>query len=289
MGSAETIQNGQAARMQGADSGLPIGRGDLLDISVYGAPDYVHEVRVSEDGSISLPLVGTVQVAGLTSLELSKTLHGKLSDGGYFNDPQVSVFVKEYATQGISVLGEVQKPGIYPLLGPRTLFDAISAAGGTTQVAGDNATITHRNQGKTESVKLAYNQKGVVQSNIRVFPGDTIIVERAGLAYVIGAVTKPTEIVMSNPNLTVLQALAIAQGPTGDASLNKAKLVRTIAGVRNETPLELKKMLTGKVADVKLQPNDIIFVPGNITKSAAKKGLGAAVQTLSGLAVYGRY
>jgi polysaccharide biosynthesis/export protein len=272
-----------------AGSSLHLGKGDLLEVSVFGVQDYDNQVRVAEDGSLTLPLIGTMQAAGKTSPELAGEVRAKLMEGGFFKDPQVAVFVKEYATQGISVMGEVNKPGIYQLLGPHTLFDAISAAQGTTQTAGDTATITHRGGQNPETVKLIYEKNGIEKSDVPVYPGDTVVVQKAGTTYIIGAVTKPTEIVMANPNLTVLQALAIAQGPTPDASLNKAKLIRVTNGVRHETPLRLKKMLTGKSSDVKLEANDIVFVPGNITKTAAKKGLQAAISTLTGIATYGRF
>jgi polysaccharide export outer membrane protein len=114
-------------------------------------------------------------------------------------------------------------------------------------------------------------------------------VERAGQVYVIGEVLRPTEIVLANPNLTVLQALAVAQGTTPRASLDKAKLVRQTPAGREEVALHLKQMLTGKADDLKLQPNDIIFVPGSATKGATKRTLEAALQTLTGMAVWGRY
>ena len=115
---------------------LQIGTGDLLEISVYGS-DFQKLVRVASKGDIALPLIGSVEVGGLTTKQAESKLRKLLVDGGYFNDPEVSVFTKEYATQGISILGEVQKPGVYPVLGSRRLLDAISLAGGTTVKAGN--------------------------------------------------------------------------------------------------------------------------------------------------------
>src|SRR6185369_11007739 len=101
-------------------------------VSVYGTSDFNREVRVNDNGEVSLPLLGSVKIAGLSTAQAGEEIAKLLTDGQYFNNPQVSVFEKEYSNQGVSVLGEVQKPGIYPLLGERTLFDALSAAGGTT-------------------------------------------------------------------------------------------------------------------------------------------------------------
>jgi len=109
-----------------------IGPGDLVEVSVYGAPDYIKDVRVGSTGEITLPLAGTVKVGGLTPAQAEALIAKRLSDGNFFNDPRVSVLEKEFTAQGISVMGEVQKPGVYQMPGPRKLFDALSAAGGTT-------------------------------------------------------------------------------------------------------------------------------------------------------------
>src|ERR1700693_3434937 len=114
-----------------------IGAGDLLKIGVIGATDYDQEVRVASNGYAALALIGNVHLAGLSVDQASQLVRKRLLDGNYFSDPQVSVFEKEYATQGVAVLGEVQKPGVYPLIGPHRLFDVLSQAGGTTPKAGE--------------------------------------------------------------------------------------------------------------------------------------------------------
>jgi polysaccharide biosynthesis/export protein len=269
--------------------GVRIGGGDLLRVSVFGASDYNHDVRVADDGSISLPLIGTVHVAGMTSREIAADLQRRLSDGGYFNNPQVDIFVKEYATQGVSVLGEVQRPGVYPLLGARTLFDLISAAQGTTQTAGDRVSVIHRDRPEhPEIVKLTYDVKDSPQSNVPVFPGDTIVVQKAGIVYVVGDVQKPSGIVMASPNLTVLQAIALAQGTNPNAALDGARIVRKTNDGQTEIPLHLKQMLAAKIPDVRLQPDDIVFVPNSMFKTGVKRGLQAAVEAVTGVVIYRR-
>ena len=121
-----------------------IGIGDLLKISVLGAQDYDQDVRVAGSGDIVIGLVGRVHVAGQTTEQAQALIRKRLMDGGYFADPQVAVFEKEFATQGVSVLGEVQKPGVYPVTGPRRLFDVLSLAGGTTPKAGQVVTVSSR-------------------------------------------------------------------------------------------------------------------------------------------------
>jgi polysaccharide biosynthesis/export protein len=273
-----------------AGDGMSIGGGDLLLVAVSGASDYNHEVRVAGDGSINLPFIGPVRVAGLTPREVASDVRTRLSEGGYFNNPQVSVFIKEYATQGVSVLGEVQKPGIYPLLGARTLFDLLSAAQGTTPAASDRVSITHRDRPQhPEMIKLSYDAKDSAQSNVPVLPGDTIVVQKAGMVYVVGDVQKPSGIVMANPGLTVLQAIALAQGINSNAALDKARLVRKTSDGETYIPLQLKKMLAAQVPDIKVQPDDVIFVPNSMLKTGFKRGLEAAVQTVTGVIVYRRY
>jgi polysaccharide biosynthesis/export protein len=287
--SKQTSSNGPTLFTRSkANAELRIGGGDLLQIGVFGAPDYTHDVRVAEDGSISLPLLGQVRVAGLTPRELASDLRMRFTRGGYFNDPQVTVFVKEYATQGVSVLGEVQKPGVYPLLGARTLFDVLSAAQGTTQTAGDKVFITHRGATQPEVVRLAYDVKGAAQSNVPVLPGDTIIVAKAAMVYVVGNVQKPAGIVMVDPGLTVLKAIALAQGIAPNAALDRAKLVRKTGDGQTAIPLNLKKMLAAKAPDMPLQADDVVFVPNSLSASAFKRGLEIALQTTSGVIIYRR-
>lgn len=270
--------------------GLRIGSGDLLVVSVYGASDYNHSVRVADDGSITLPFLGQVHAAGLTTSQLTADLQSRLAQGGFFNNPQVSVFIKEYATQGVSVLGEVKAPGVYPLLGSRTLFDLISAAQGTTQTAGNRASIIHRDRPQQpETVKLSYDGKGAAQSNVSVMPGDTIIVQRASMMYVVGNVRKPTGIAMVDPGLTVLKAIALAEGITPNAALDKARIVRKTSDGQIAIPLQLKQMLAAQVPDMKVEPEDVLFIPNSAASAALKKGLELALQTISGVAIYHSY
>jgi polysaccharide biosynthesis/export protein len=269
---------------------LIIGTGDLLVVSVYGASDFNKEVRVADSGEISLPLIGSVHVAGLNVQQAEILVQERLSAGGYFTDPQVSIFEKEYATQGISVLGEVQKPGIYPLLGNRALFDAISAAGGLTPKAGNNITITHRsNPREAQTVVLPPNMAFPAESNLAVFPGDTVVVSKAGIVYVVGDVRMPGGFVMENPRLTVLQAIAMAQGTNNTAKLDKAALIRKGAGGQEQVPIPLPQIMSAKAPDITLQPDDIVFIPRSAGKAAVRRSLEAILQAATGAAIYRPY
>jgi polysaccharide export outer membrane protein len=269
---------------------LLIGGGDLLKVSVLGVPESDQDVRVNEQGDISLNFLGAVHVAGLSIAEAQDLIAKKLVAGGFFTQPQVSVFAKEYATQGVSVLGEVQRPGVYPLLGSRRLFDVLSLAGGTSQKAGKLVSITHRDHPETPlSVMLSNDANESAKNNIEVFAGDTVLVSRAGVVYVVGDVHRPSGVIMDNgSDMTVLQAIAMAEGTLPTAALNKAKLIRRTPGApSHEMPLPLKDMLSSKSPDLRVQAEDIIFVPSSAAKSATKRTMEAIIQTATGLAIYG--
>jgi polysaccharide export outer membrane protein len=268
-------------------SDLLLGAGDLVEVSVYGAPDFTRQVRVSDAGEVSLPLLGQVRISQLTIHDAEQAIAKQLASGGFFNAPQVSVLVKEYATQGISVLGEVQKPGIYPLPGQRSLFDALSAAGGVTPKAGRTVTIKHRNSAQpAQTVSLPSHDSPELDSNVPVFPGDTVIVSKAGIVYVVGDVRMPGGFVMENSGLTVLQALAMAQGANGTAKLDNTLLMRKTAEGQKEIPILLSQVMSAKAPDVKLQADDIVFIPHSAGKAAARRTMEAILQTVTGLAIY---
>jgi polysaccharide export outer membrane protein len=281
------------APVTAAVSGVPtaemlIGSGDLLEVSVYGAPDYIKQARVNAEGEITLPLAGAVKIGGMTTEQAETIIAKKLSDGGYFRDPRVSVLEKEFSTQGISVLGEVLRPGIYPLPGSRNLFDALSAAGGVSPRAGSIVSITHRNDPQHQStVIMSNNGKSSGAANVPLYPGDTVMVSKAGIVYVTGAVKTPGGYAMENAHMTVLQAVAMAQGANPTAALDKAEVIRNSGQGREpeEIPIPLRKILAAKSPDVNLQENDIVFVPNSGAKSAEKRTVDAIVQIATGVAM----
>ena len=270
-------------------SEMLISGGDLLQVTVYGT-DFDKQVRVSDSGEISLPLLGAAKVAGLSIRDAEQLVAKILSERGYFNNPQVSIFDREYSTQAVSVLGEVQKPGLYPLPGARTLFDAISAAGGTTARAGNKVTITHRGHPESpDTVRLSFNSEPSESNNPQVFPGDTIVVFKAGIVYVVGDVRQPKGIVMENSQMTVLQAVAMAEGTNPTAAPDHSKVIRKTADGQKEIPIQLKKILAAKAPDLALQPDDILFIPNSAAKSAGRRSLEAIIQTATGVAIYRPY
>lgn len=265
----------------------PIGPGDLLEISVFDTPELSGKVRVSNSGDVSLPLIGALHVAGLTSDEMQARIANKLVDGQLVKDPQVTVFMAEYATQGVSVLGEVKRPGIYPALGQHRLLDYISLGEGLTPLAGVNVTITPRADPEALTmVRLSSKSSPTAAENPAIAPGDTIFVSKAGIVYVVGDVAKPGGFIMEHDeHLTVLQALALAQGTNSTAAKSHARIIRKRPDGHEEIPLDLGKILSAKTRDVPLQDDDIIFVP----TSAAKGGLKSVSSVIASVAAAAIY
>ncbi len=248
---------------------LLIGPGDEIEVTVYGAPDLSGHMRVSANGNISLPLVGPIRMAGLSSSEAEAAIEAQLRDKSVVNEPQVSVYVKEYGSSGISVAGEVAKPGFYSVLGPHRLFDVLQAAGGPTEKASNKVTISHRGEKETTTVVLSKDPAEMAVSNIELQPGDTVVVPRAGIVYVLGEVGRPGGYVLNaSGGVTVLQVVAVAGGTTHVASAGKARLLRKTDNGFQEQQVNLKKLLRGQIRDIPVHDEDIVFVPASTIKEA---------------------
>lgn len=251
-----------------------------MEVSVYDVPELTTKTRVSDTGDIYLPLINYVHVDGLSIMEAEKAIEQRLSQGGFIRHPHVQLFVSEYTSDGASVLGEVTRPGVYPVLGDQTLFSIISAAGGLSDRAGQTVTITHRAQpDKPIVVKISRNLEDHPESNVPVSPGDIIMVRRADVIYIVGDVARPSGFLMDNGgHLSVLQAIALAGGTNSTAKLNSARIIRKSATGVTEIPVPLKKLLQAKIADVPLHADDILFVPASARKMMAGRTADAALQ-----------
>ncbi len=302
-----------------------VGADDLLDISVFEVADLNRTVRVSARGEISLPLVGTVQAAGLTVRELEAVLEELLRQT-YMKEPHVTVFLREMQSHPVSVLGAVNKPGVFQIRGAKTLVEVLSMADGLAEDAG-NTVIVMRQAGvdeaatstdasltpvatsapqdksaeppseaiafageKTLDVDLkSLLDSGDARDNVLVYPGDMVKVPRAGVVYVVGGVNKPGGFTLkTNENISVLQVLALAEGLTPTSAKGRARIIRTddTSGARREIPLNLGKILAGKAKDPLLQAKDIVFVPNSAGKSALYRGAEASIGIASGLIIY---
>ncbi|MGO9166641.1 MAG: polysaccharide biosynthesis/export family protein [Candidatus Sulfotelmatobacter sp.] len=268
------------------NSNVKLGLGDLIEITVFGVPDLSTKTRISGSGDVYLPLIDYVHVADLTTDEAQELIQKRLEDGGFVRGPHVAIFVDESASQGVNVMGEVNRPGIYPAIGERRLFDLISAAGGLTDRASRKITIEHHGDpGQKVDLQLSSSLAEDTQNNVDVDPGDTIIVSRAGIVYVVGDVQRPSGFIIEDNALSVLKALALAGGGTRTSALNKTRILRQTPNGMQEIPIQLKKVLYAKAPDMALVKGDILLIPGSSAKAAAYRTADAAMSLSTALAV----
>ena len=246
----------------------PVGSEDLLEISVFEIPELNRTVRVSERGTISLPLLGEVPSGGLTPRQIEAALRARLGEK-YVRDPQVSVFVREHGSKKVSVLGAVGKPGVYEMLGQRTLLQVLAQAGGLTQDVGARLhVIRQKPGGEAEKISVDVNDLLVSRNpalNLAIEPGDIVSapIDRPVYVYVDGAVKTPgrVEQLASRP-LTLLQVIARAGGTTERANLKAAQILRQSAdGTQTILEVNLKRIRRGKEPDPVLGEGDVVVVP----------------------------
>lgn len=248
-----------------------IGPKDLLEISVFGQDELNKTVRVSEDGKITFPLLGEVEVEGLTKVELEKKL-SRLLEEKYLHNPQVTIFIREYQSKIVSVLGAVKNPGAYEILGRQTLLHIISKAGGLTNDAGEDIIIMRQPQdGSNISLKISIDGlflKGDPDLNIPIQPNDIINVpiDKIVHVYVFGQVKNPGALDVKKSNIpTLLRAIAQAGGFSERASKGGVILKRKDeTGNEKTTKVNVKDIIKGKKKDIQLMENDVVIVPETI-------------------------
>jgi len=283
---AQEEANGSQSATVPDQNAMTIGPGDLIDLSVYQVPELILKVRVDLNGVVSLPLIGDLRLAGLTVRDAQLLIARELIERQLVKKPEVSLFIEEFATQGITVYGEVNTPGIYPLMGPHKLYDAISAAGGLTLKAGRTVTILHAGRRDREEVIDLSGGKTLEQTNVTIFPGDTIIVSKAGVVYVLGEVNKPGAFLMeNNTSISLMKSIALAGSTTKVASLKHVIIIRKSSEGTVEIEVSLDKIYHAKASDLQLHAEDIVFVPLSNVKAYGAMGIQAAIQA----AVYSVY
>jgi polysaccharide biosynthesis/export protein len=268
-----------------SEADIRLGAGDLLEVNVYNVPELSTKARVGNSGDIYLPLIDYVHVGELTVEEAQAMIQKRLEDGGFVRGAHVTILLDESASQGVTMLGEVAKPGIYPVLGDRKLYDLISAAGGFGPAAGRKVSIIRQHDSSPITVTLPRNLADDLQDNVEILPGDTITVPRAPIVYVVGDVGRPAGFLVDNGTLTVLQALALAGGTNHTAKLGGVRIIRKGPSGMSEEHLPLKKMMEAKAPDVTLQADDILFVPVSGLRSAAQQATQSAIAAATGIAV----
>jgi len=246
---AAATRNSSLAVVPADFAKLKLAPGFLLSLNVLDDSDFVGAFRVDEQGNIVLPVFGEVHIAGETVVEARSQIQKLLLDWKVLNDPQVELSVIEYSAPEVTIVGEVAAPGRYPLLAPRKLVDVLALAGGETITAGDEVQII-RDSASNEPILVHYSKSTDLKAveDVLVQPGDTVRVKRAGIVYVLGAVTKPGGYVMQEDgSLTVLQAISLANGTTLPALVSSIHLLRRNAdGTETDIALPFNKMQHGK-------------------------------------------
>jgi polysaccharide export outer membrane protein len=284
-----------------------LGTDDLITIQVLHVGEITDKpIRIGSDGSITLPLIGRVPAAGLSTAALQDALTTRF--GEYLQAPEVSVAIAEFRSQPISVAGSVNTPGVYQLQSGRTLLELLSLAGGAKQEASDTIRITRRVQCKAEGLPNArpdgsgqfvvgeVSLRALLEArgpgvNVAICPGDAITVARARLVYVLGEVHKPGGFILADKeSASALEAISLSEGMLRTAAPAHAMILRPgVDGARQHIPVNLKAIVEGKQPDVTLHAEDILVVPDSMSKNVLARSLEAAIQMGTGVVVWGRY
>jgi polysaccharide export outer membrane protein len=315
MGQPASVATGQDALSAAKPTGISaaekreyrLGPGDQIKIWALGVEEIGDKpIRVDPSGDIDLPLAGTVHAAGLTPEQLKTELVQRYSKD--LLKPQVSVELVDFGSQPISVLGSVNHPGVLQLQGRKSLSEVISMADGLKPEAGPRVNISRQvqygaiplpNAKPDSSGNFSVASVGVKDllsgthpmENIVVYPNDVITVPPAEAVFVIGAVKKPGELPMKGDGITVLQALASAEGLGPTPAPQNSRIVRLTPGTseRREIPVDLSKILAGKAEDLAMRPSDILVVPTSAPKKIGERALEAAIQAATGVAIWGKF
>jgi polysaccharide export outer membrane protein len=231
-----------------------LGMGDMVRVTVFRNPELTTEGRVSERGTILFPMIGEVNVAGLTPSQAGARIADKLRSGKYVVNPEVTVSMMQVNSRQVSVLGNVVKPGRYPLDSTTAhLTDVIALAGGVGPTGSDEVTIITNRGGKQEKVNVDMAEmfrRGDLTHNITLEPGDTIYVHKAPMVYVYGEVQKGGAYRVE-PNMTVMQAIAMGGGITPRGTERGIKISRRDSSGVKRVDADL---------NTTVKPDDVIYI-----------------------------
>jgi polysaccharide biosynthesis/export protein len=273
-----------AASSLAQSESLLIGPGDLLHLQVYDTPEMEQHARVTDTGTIPFSFLGNVKVSGLTPEQAAGQIERRLVAAGIMLHPQVSLRVEAYATQNVSVMGEVAKPGTYEIDTPHKVVDVLAMAGGLTYIADRHITI-QRFGPSQKKVEYYYSNTGgtALSDDPMVYPGDSVVVSKVAVVYVLGDVLKPGGYPVStnDSKMTVLQAIALAGYANHTAAVSKSRLVRQTPQGVQEINLPVGAMQKGKLPDVALLPDDVVYVPFSFMRNLGVNSQGILASATS--------
>lgn len=268
----------------------PITPGQVVHVSVVNAPDFSVNTRVSESGDIAFPYIGSVHIDGLNSVQASKLITDELKAQNLVNDPRVLVTVDSFTT-GITVLGEVRAPGIYPMPGKQLLSDVIATAGGVTANSGRVIEISNsKHPGENQEVPWDPTMHNTTSYDRPVRPGDRVLVRACGIAYIGGHVSKPGAYSLcGSQQITLSELVALAGATTAYTSDRHVYLVRQMPdGSRAAQEVDLVKVERAKATDPVIHEDDIVFVSPSTVKDIANRAVSFALNLTTTLFyVYG--
>ena len=257
----------------------PIHPGDIVEVQIFDAPEYSMRMPVSGSGDIAIPYAGLFHVSGMTSIEAAKAIAKLFRDREILSDPHVIVTTQQYG-YSVTVLGEIRSPGIYPLAGQQRLIDIVTEAGGLTDRAGHIIEIFTAGS-MTNPTTLLWDPTLRENDNaeVKLKPGETVLVSRCGVVYVGGNVGRPGAFPLCESNhTTISEVMALAQGIRPNSYGQRTLLLRTTeAGTRLVQKVKVEDVLRGKETDITLQPDDILFVPPSGLKAVSKIALGSMI------------
>jgi len=263
---------------------LLLSPGDLIAVRLFAQADFSSTARISIGGTATMPLIGPVALAGLSITQAEQLIAQKLVAGGFYRDPQVTVQLMEGPNAVVTLVGETH--GIVPVTGSRRLLDVISTAGGLPGNASHVITIHRPGVDQPIVVDLGTDPLQSTLANIPVFAGDTIVVARIGVVYMIGSFKNPGTIALTPySQLTLMQATALSGGPAFEGKFNDLRIIRSDGNRRTVVKIDIHKVLYGKAPDPILEPNDIVFLPSSAIKASISNGSIGTILGIAGLLI----
>lgn len=280
----------KAPQANGAITAIPddfaqarLAPGYLLTMTVYDMPEISGDLRVDNDGDVTVPMAGNLHVGGMTLPEARAAIEQSLVSAQILKNPKINLDITQYASSQVTVLGEVETPGRIPMLAPHSLPDVLAMVGGETVTAGATVEIRHPVNGQYElkTVDYARSKNTPAAEDIVVHPGDTVTVPRAGIVYVLGAVNRPGGYVMQEDGrLSVTEALSMAYGTAINAAVGSIRIIhKQPDGTLTQTEVPYRAMLKGKVTSPMLSAQDVVYVPVSKVKTVLSAGVVASTST----------